>query len=125
MTVTNIVKILDAKVYTGDDKLETVVQAACGADLMSDVMAFVKEEVVLLTGLVTIQAIRTAIIMDVSVVVFVRGKKPMQDVVNLARENNIILLSTNLPMFLACGKLYAAGLVAGGTREIGEQPVGR
>jgi len=86
---------------------------------MSDVIAFVKDEVALLTGLNTIQAVRTAIIMDVSVLIIVRGKEPSPEMISLAEDNGIAVLSTNLPMFLACGSLYAAGLVRGGTRKIG------
>jgi len=99
--------------------LDLEVNAACGADLMSDVMAFVKEKVVLLTGLVNPQAIRTADLMDIKVVIYVRGKSPTDDLVAMAKENGMVLLSTKYSMFLACGRLYEAGLHGGGTREIG------
>jgi predicted transcriptional regulator len=118
MTVRRIAELLEAKVAAGEDLLETEVMAACGADLMSDVMAFVKEKVVLLTGLVNPQAIRTADLMDIKVVVLVRGKNPTEDIVAMARENGMVLLSTKYSMFLACGRLYEAGLRGGGIREI-------
>lgn len=118
MTVEKIVEILDARVVAGGDCLDLEVCAACGADLMSDVMAFVKDRVVLLTGLVNPQAIRTADLLDIKVVVFVRGKTPGDDMVEMARENGMILLCTKYSMFLACGRLYEAGLRAGGVREI-------
>lgn len=118
MTVRRIAELLEARVYTGEDDLDLDVSAACGADLMSDVMAFVKEKVVLLTGLVNPQAIRTADLLDIRVVVFVRGKTPSRDMVEAARESGMILLSTNYSMFISCGRLYEAGLRAGGTREI-------
>jgi hypothetical protein len=118
MTVRRIAEILEAKVAWGDDQLDLEVCAACGADLMSDVMAFVKEKVVLLTGLVNPQAIRTADLLDIRVVVFVRGKSPTSDIVAMARENGMVLLSTKYSMFLACGRLYEAGLRGGGVREI-------
>jgi len=118
MTVRKIVEILDAKIVEGGTELDLEVGAACGADLMSDVMAFVKDRVVLLTGLVNPQAIRTADLMDIKVVVFVRGKSPSQDMVEMARESGMILLRTKYSMFLACGRLYEAGLQAGGVREI-------
>jgi len=104
---------------SGEDQQDLEVSAACGADLMSDVMAFVKEKLVLLTGLVNPQAIRTADLMDIKVVVFVRGKGPTEDIVAMARENGMVLLSTKYSMFLACGRLYEAGLRGGGIREIG------
>ena len=64
----------------------------------------------MLTGLINPQAIRTAEMMDVKVVVFVRGKVPSDLMVDLAREKNICVLSTPLPMFTACGLLYQAGI---------------
>ena len=74
MKVREIIDILDAEILTGEENLDMEIKSACGADLMSDVMAYVKENVVLLTGLVNPQVIRTAEMMDISVVVFVRGK---------------------------------------------------
>ena len=118
MTVHKISQVLDARVLVGEEQLDAEVSAACGADLMSDVMAFVKEGVVLLTGLVNPQVIRTADLMDIKVLVFVRGKKPGEDLLAQARENSMILLTTRYSMFLACGRLYEAGLRAGGVREI-------
>jgi hypothetical protein len=85
---------------------------------MSDVMAFVKDRVVLLTGLVNPQSLRTADLLDIRVIVFVRGKKPTDDLLEMAREAGMILLSTKYSMFLACGRLYEAGLRGGGVREI-------
>jgi len=118
MTVARIAEVLDAKVFTGEESLGLEVSAACGADLMSDVMAFVKERVVLLTGLVNPQAVRTADLLDIRVIVFVRGKSPSEDMVEMARESGMILLSTKYSMFLACGRLYEAGLRGGGVRKI-------
>lgn len=118
MTVQEIVDILDAKVFIGGEGLDLEVQAACGADLMSDVMAFVKDRVVLLTGLVNPQSLRTADLLDIRVIVFVRGKKPTEDLLEMAKESGMILLSTKYSMFLACGRLYEAGLRGGGVREI-------
>lgn len=101
---------------TGRDDVE--ICSACGADLMSDVMAFVKDQVLLLTGLINIQVIRTAVLMDIQAICFVRGKMPTQDMIDLAKENGIVLLRTKLPLFLACGKLYEAGVREGGIRTI-------
>jgi len=118
MTVARIAEVLDAKIFTGEDSLGLEVSAACGADLMSDVMAFVKERVVLLTGLVNPQAVRTADLLDIRVIVFVRGKSPSEDMVEMARESGMILLGSKYSMFLACGRLYEAGLRGGGVRKI-------
>ena len=78
--------------------------------MMSDVLAFVKDQAVLLTGLVNPQVIRTAEMMDMKCVVFVRKKVPGEDIVELARDSGIVLMRSNLRMFEACGILYSAGL---------------
>jgi hypothetical protein len=119
MTVAEAVKTLDGKFFTGEEKAAGInVGSACGADLMSDVMAFVKERVLLLTGLVNPQVIRTAELLDIKAVVFVRGKVPSHEMIEMASESDIVLCGTKLPMFLSCGKLYEAGLKSGGTRHI-------
>ncbi len=118
MTVKEISTILDARFYAGEDQTDLDVQSACGADLMSDVMAFVKEKVVLLTGLMNPQALRTADLLDIKVVVFVRGKRPTSDLIEMAQDLGMILMTTKYSMFLACGRLYEAGLKSGGVREI-------
>lgn len=117
MKLREIVKILDAELLIEGDDIEMEVSAACGADLMSDVMAYVKENVLLLTGLVNPQVIRTAEMMDIKAVAFVRGKNPGQNVLDLAREKGITVLRTNDPMFIACGKLYSAGVTGRGVRD--------
>lgn len=116
MTVRAIAELLSAQIHTGDHQLDFDVKSACGADLMSDVMAFVKEDVVLLTGLVNAQTVRTAHLLDIPVIVFVRGKVPQPELVDEAVNAGIVLMTTNETLFLACGKLYEAGVRKGGTR---------
>jgi hypothetical protein len=118
MTAADVIKVLDGQFFSGADKSSLEIASACGADLMSDVMAFVKDRVLLLTGLVNPQVIRTAELLDIHCIVFVRGKSPSRDMIDMAEESGIILGGTKLPMFLSCGKLYEAGLKAGGTRPI-------
>ena len=118
MTVREAVKILDGQFFCGEDKADLEIFSACGADLMSDVMAFVKDRVLLLTGLVNPQVIRTAELLDIHCIIFVRGKAPNREMIDMAEDAGIILGGTKLPMFLACGKLYEGGLKMGGTREI-------
>jgi len=118
MKVAEAVELLEGQFFSGKEKSEYEVASACGADLMSDVMAFVKDKVLLLTGLVNPQVIRTAELLDIHAVIFVRGKIPGRDMIDMAEESDIILAGTKLPMFLACGKLYEAGLRTGGTRAI-------
>ena len=113
MKIREIVELLDAEVLTGEELLDGEVYSACGCDMMSDVLAFVKEQAVLLTGLCNPQVVRTAEMMDMRCIVFVRGKNPPQDVVALAKESSIVVLSTNERMYVACGKLYVNGLLGG------------
>ena len=110
MKIRELVDILEAKVIAGADYLDREVYTACGSDLMSDVLAFVKEQAVLLTGLVNPQVIRTAEMMDMTCIVFVRGKKPDLNMIDLANEMEIVLLGTDYEMFTACGRLYTNGL---------------
>ena len=118
MTVMEAVTLLEGQFFVGEGNASLEVASACGADLMSDVMAFVKDKVLLLTGLVNPQVIRTAELLDIHAVIFVRGKIPGRDMIEMAEESGIVLAGTKLPMFLSCGKLYEAGLRTGGTRAI-------
>ena len=118
MTIREVMGILDARVLCCMGGLDQEVKTACGADLMSDVMAFVKDRVLLLTGLVNPQVIRTAELLDIRCIIFVRGKVPNREMIEMAEQSEIILAGTKLPMFLSCGKLYEAGLKTGGTRAI-------
>lgn len=115
MTIADIKDILQADVLYGDEYLDKEVHTACGADMMSDVLAFVKDQSVLLTGLCNPQVIRTAEMMDIICIVFVRGKVPDVMMVELAKEREIALLTTGERMFMACGKLYENGLHGGTT----------
>ena len=110
MVIRQIADLLSAKVICGEDKLDGVVNSACGCDMMSDVLAFVKDQAVLLTGLCNPQVVRTAIMMDMRCIVFVRGKNPPADVIALAEDAGIVVLATDERMYVACGKLYANGL---------------
>lgn len=113
MKVSEIVKILDGQVICGEEFLDREVLKACGSDMMSDVLAFVKEQAVLLTGLVNPQVVRTAEMMDMQCIVFVRGKMPDKEMIELAEDRDIVLIATKLEMFASCGRLYMNGLRGG------------
>lgn len=110
MKLEKVQEILSAKVLCGEEKKDTEVLAACGCDLMSDVLAFVKDQALLLTGLINPQVVRTAEMMDMKAIVFVRGKIPAPEIVELANEAGIVIMSTELPLYSACGMLYSNGL---------------
>ena len=86
MKASEIKNILEADILTGEENLDMDVFAACGSDLMSDVMAYVKDNVVLLTGLVNPQVVRTAEMMDIKLIVFIRGKRPEETIIQMAKE---------------------------------------
>ncbi len=114
MKIDKIRELLSAEVVCGEDLLDRDVHSACGSDMMSDVLAYVKDQAVLLTGLVNAQVVRTAEMMDMVCIVFVRSKSPTAEMVELAREHGMVLMKTQKRMYEACGKLYAAGLGAKG-----------
>ena len=111
MTLNKVIEILKAEVLVGSDSLQMEIKIGCGCDLMSDVLAFVKPGSLLLTGLTNPQSVRTAEMSDIKAICFVRGKKPGRDTIELAKKSSIPLLLTPLPLFVACGKLYNAGMI--------------
>jgi hypothetical protein len=110
MTLQEVKKTLDAEEISRSANLQTQVRMGCGSDLLSDVLAFIKAESLLLTGLTNPQVVRTAEMVDVKAICFVRAKRPGEDTIRLAESRGIPLLLTRLPMFEACGRLYKAGL---------------
>ncbi len=113
MKISGIRDLLGAEVLCGEDRLDRHVYSACGSDMMSDVLAYVKDQAVLLTGLVNAQVIRTAEMMDMVCIVFVRSKRPTPEMIKLAGECGLVLLATDMRMYEACGKLFAGGLTNG------------
>ena len=116
MTIGEIKDLLKAEVLAGENQLECEVHSACASDMMSDVLAFVKDQAVLLTGLVNPQVIRTALMMDMVCIIFVRSKSPNEEMIKLAKENGIVIMSTDKTLYNACGILYSNGLI--GTAEV-------
>ena len=84
MTIREVMEIVDGKVLVGEDRLDTRVDTACGSDLMSDVLAFVKEKAVLITGLINPHVLRTSEMLDITCIVFSRGKMPSQEMLDMA-----------------------------------------
>ena len=110
MTVREIADVLQARWLCCEEEGDRVIHTAFASDMMSDVLAYVQEDTLLLTGLVNSQAIRTAEMLDLPCVVFVRGKNPHMDAIARARQLGMPALSTQYTMFEACGRLYNAGL---------------
>ena len=113
MKIRIIRELLDAEVLCGQEYMDREVNSACGSDMMSDVLAYVKDQAVLLTGLNNPQVVRTADMMDMICIVFVRGKAPDEMLLALAEERGIAVMATDKTMFTACGLLYSEGLRGG------------
>ncbi|MBE6740682.1 MAG: hypothetical protein E7570_00090 [Ruminococcaceae bacterium] len=110
MKISEIKDLLDAKVLCCEDHIDREVYSACGCDLMSDVLAFVKDQAVLMTGLVNPQVIRTAVMMDMVCIIFVRSKTPTEEMLQLARDNGIVIMQSDKRLYEACGIIYSSGL---------------
>ena len=110
MKISTLKELLSAEVLTPVENECREVYSACGCDLMSDVLAYVKDQAVLLTGLVNPQVIRTAVMMDMVCVVFVRSKVPSEEMLELARDSGIVVMTTDKRLYEACGILYSNGL---------------
>ena len=114
MTINTVKDLLEAEILCGSESLGEEVHSACGSDMMSDVLAYVKDQAVMLTGLVNAQVIRTAEMMDMKCIVFVRSKRPSADMLELAEEHGIAVMTTAKRMYDACGILYSNGLRGNG-----------
>ena len=117
MKIGKIKELLGAELLCGEEHLESEVYAACVSDMMSDVLAFVKDQGVLLTGLLNSQVIRTANMMDMVCIVIVRNKVPTEEMVSLAEDSGLVLMRSPLRAYEAAGALYLAGL----GREVGDE----
>ncbi len=116
MTIRDLIPILDAKVLCGEEYLDAEVRMACGSDLMSDVLAFVKEKCILITGLTNVHVMRTAEMLDIHCVIFSRGKIPGEEILEEAKEIGIAVLSTEHTSYTTCGILYQAGIKGSSAR---------
>ena len=110
MKISEIVEILEGEVRCCEDKLYREMKSACGSDMMSDVLAYVKDQSLLLTGLCNPQVVRTCAMMDMKCIVFVRGKSPDETIIELAKSKNIVVICSKLRLYEACGRLYSKGL---------------
>lgn len=115
MTLKRVCEILDGEIVCREELADAKVASACGCDLMSDVLAFTRPGSVLLTGLTNAQVIRTAEMLDLKAVVFVRSKRPDERTIKMAESLQLVLILSPYPLYESCGRLYAAGL--GGCRN--------
>jgi|SRR6056297_434743 len=112
MKVKEIKDILNAKIYTGQEWYEKEIQGVFASDLMSDVLTteFFEDKSILVSGLNNPQVIRTAEMLDIDAVILIRGKIPTEETISMAKENDMVLMSTNSNMYNTCGILYSKGI---------------
>lgn len=118
LTLGEVLAAIDGKVISKNADLEMVVDKGCGADLMSDVLAFTHTGTLLMTGLTNPQVVRTAEIAGIKAIVFVRGKYPPPETIALAKEKGIPLLVSRYTMYETCGRLYSKGLASCGLFDL-------
>ena len=121
MNLEDVLAIIDGKVISQNIDLSMQVEMACGADLMSDVLAFTHAGTLLLTGLTNPQVVRTADMAGVQAIVFVRGKLPPPETVALAEQRNIPLLASRYTMYETCGRIYQTGLSSCGVFDLASE----
>ena len=110
MKLIEIIHLINGVVCTPEVRLEWDIKGAFGADLMSDVLASIQPDAILLTGLCNPQVVRTAQMADIRAIILVRGKQPPRETIELAIAENIPIISCPYGMFEVCGLLYQAGL---------------
>lgn len=118
MKLSEALQIIEGKVISRAVDLETEVTSGGGADLMSDVLEFAQEGMLLMTGLTNPQVVRTAEMAGTAAIIFVRSKLPPPETIALAEQKEIPLLASKYTMFETCGRLFAAGLPAHGLFEL-------
>jgi predicted transcriptional regulator len=112
MNIQELIHIIDGTLITPPANMNRLIKGGFGADLMSDVLASIQPEAVLVTGLCNPQVVRTAQMSDVAAIVLVRGKQPPTETICLANEECVPLISTPFGMFEVCGRLHEAGLAS-------------
>ena len=110
MKIKEIASVLNATISCATERLEEEIEMGYSSDLMSDVLTLDTENLVLITGMVNLQAIRTAEMADIRAIVFVRNKKATQPMIDLAYENGICILESPYSLFKSSGLLFQAGL---------------
>lgn len=110
LTLRRICELLDGEIICREELADRCVASACGCDLMSDVLAFTRPGSVLLTGLTNSQVIRTAEMLDLKAVVFVRSKRPDERTIRMAESLQLVVILSPHPLYESCGRLYVAGL---------------
>lgn len=111
LTIQLIVESLPAHVVHASNNFHNIeIENIIAGDLMSDMLVSVFADNLLVTSLSNEQAIRTADIICASAVLLVNDKLPSLSMKALAKESDITLLATPLPMYEACAALSSLGM---------------
>jgi predicted transcriptional regulator len=110
MELKEIVNILECQNHTSEDLLWRDIQYCYATDMMSDVLKSCKIGSLLITGLVNLQVLQVAELMDLKGIIFVSGKEPPGEIIEKAKEKNLPIMTTEKQLFEACGILYTFGL---------------
>lgn len=110
MTIQDISAKINGEIRCGEHRKHEKVSRAFCSDLMSDVLTLGCQDILLITGLANVQAIRTAEMADISYILFVRNKAITDEMDELAKENDMVLVQCQSSMFKVAGELFAAGL---------------
>lgn len=110
MTADRIAKLINGTIVYGSSEDLREVHFGVAADLMSEILTLMHDDMLLITGLSSVQAVHTAIISEIGHILLVRGKKAEKKMISLAAEHNVMVIESPLTMFAACGILYGAGL---------------
>ncbi|MCQ2263784.1 MAG: hypothetical protein MJZ70_05820 [Bacteroidales bacterium] len=109
MKIQEIISIISGTIVEGEALSDREVDCAIASDLMSDVLTLhTDKEVLLITGLCNLQTIRTCEMSDIKTIIFVRGKKMTDEMRELANENEMVVISTNLSLYRTSGLLFGA-----------------
>ncbi|TEU13710.1 MAG: hypothetical protein E3J25_05530, partial [Anaerolineales bacterium] len=118
MKLREVLEVIEGRMISENVDLDQEIQMGCGADLMSDVLAFTHEGTLLMSGLTNPHVVRTTEMAGIRAIVFVRGKIPPPETIALAAEKGVPLLASKYTMFETCGRLYQAGLPSCGLFEL-------
>ncbi|MBN2487010.1 MAG: hypothetical protein JXB34_13630 [Bacteroidales bacterium] len=110
MDIFEIAKQVEGSVICQGNNSEISVNRAFASDLMSDVLTLSTDSLLLITGLANMQTIRTAEMADIKNILFVRNKKPTTEMLAIARQEGINIITCSKSMFAACSILHGAGI---------------
>ena len=113
MTIEEISTLVQGEFVCGESFKNREVERVFASDLMSDVLTIKDTEgLLLLTGLCNLQSIRTCEMSDIQLMLVVRGKVVTDEMIELAEDNDMVIVRTAFSLYKTAGILYGAGIPA-------------